>query len=96
MIIGIILKDKFYKLGCFLIQFSSDTKIYIKSLLILVGNLLTFYSSRSVRGSLLVFHLNPVIKFHVMAKRKMYVGMVGRGTWRTRGQEGREISAAFT
>lgn len=30
MIIGIILKDKIYKLGCFLIQFSSDTNMYIK------------------------------------------------------------------
>lgn len=60
----------------------------------LVENL-TFYSSQSVRGSLLVFHLNPVIQFHVMTKRKIRVGIVGRGT-RARGQEGREISAAFT
>lgn len=42
-----------------------------------------------------MFHLNLVIEFHVVTERKMCVGIVGRGTWRTRDQEGREISAAF-
>lgn len=81
MIIGIIFKDKFYDHSYFFIQFSSDTKIYI-----------TCYRSWSVRNSLctknIVFHLNPVIEFHVMMERKICLGIVGRGTWRTKGSRG--------
>lgn len=37
MIIGIIFKDKFYDHSYFFIQFSSDTKIYNKMSLNIVG-----------------------------------------------------------
>lgn len=94
---GLVLKDEFCDLRCFLMQLSNDTKISMKTSFNISGNLPPTPPPPvlSVRGAFLVrSHLNPVISFHVITHRKTWV-LWGRGPWRTQGQEGRDTSAAI-
>lgn len=61
-------------------------RFILKFLLILLGpSRPVFYSSLNVRSSILVFHLNPVLGFHVITKRKMQVLEGGEGNLREHG-----------
>lgn len=73
-------------LDVFWFSLAMTLRFILKFLLILLGpSRPVFYSSLNVRSSILVFHLNPVLGFHVITKRKMQVLEGGEGNLREHG-----------